>query len=339
MSAMMPGEAMMHLAVDGITALFSARSKYNDRCARKTLVNKTTLQSGDVRSRYVRGKVDQDYEVDYNHVLGKGCSGSVVSARCRSSGMQVAVKTYAKNTITQSQLDRLRSEVNIYLTMDHAHIATLLAIYENNDYVTLVMELCAGKELHERLCKKGSFSEEEARLAAREMCIAISHLHELGVVHRDLKLENWLYAHEGEYAPLKLIDFGFSLKWDQKQMMDRCLGSTNYMAPEVFYECYSEKCDMWSIGVIVYSLLVSSHPFRGADKSELEASIKCGEWSFPQNKLEAISEHAQDFVRGLLKLDSQTRMSAQQCLEHPWLQGEEVPPQPILRRTRSAMAQ
>lgn len=331
----------MNLVVDSVNAMFSAKARYTDKCARSKMVTRSTLRSGDNRNRYIRGIVNQDFDVDSDRVLGKGCSGAVVAARCRRTGREVAVKTYAKNEISKNRLDSLRSEVNIYLTMEHPHIATLLAVYESTDSLSLVMELCSGGELHDRLSKKSRFTEEEARRAAHQMCTAIAYLHQLGVVHRDLKLENWLYSNESEDAPLKLIDFGFSLKWDQKKLMSKCLGSTHYMAPEVFMECYSEKCDLWSFGVIVYTLLVGTQPFRAGNETELIAKIQEGQWSFPEDCGNGISGQARDFVQKLLTVDAQKRMSVEECLQHPWLQAADELPSLLTnfpRRTRSAMA-
>lgn len=317
----MPADAVGRLVASAISALSSTAARFSQRRKRKTLVTKATFRdASDAKVKYVRGVVDQDFEMESDCILGKGYSGSVLAARCRRTGRRVAVKPYSKREISESRLESLRSEVNIYMGMSHRHIATLLYVYESADALSLVMELCAGKELHGRLGKKKRFSEGEAARGAREMCAAVAYLHRMGVVHRDLKLQNWLYKSEAEDAPLKLIDFGFSLQWDRERLMKECLGSLNYMAPEVLQENYSEKCDMWSLGVIVYSMLVGTNPFRAATEGQIEGKIRSCDWSFPNDESHDISESARDFVGKLLTLDVTERMSAEQCLKHTWLQ-------------------
>jgi len=318
-------------AVDGLTALFTARS----RRASSRLVSSATLRDTEAQRRYKRGSVRQDFEVDADHVLGSGFSGEVVAARCRRTGTQVAVKSYSKNGMSSRGEASLRAEVNIYLAVHHPHIATLLAVYESEDDLSFVMECCTGGELFNRLAKKHHFTEAEAVQTARQMCSAIEHLHQLGVVHRDLKLENWLYESEAENAPLKLIDFGFALQWNRKKPMTAVVGTVDYLAPEVFLESYSEKCDMWSLGVLVYALLVGKQPFKAGSEEELIEQIKLAQWSFPkegettviqsQHRISTgsatgdISKSAQDFVQKLLTPHASERTSAKQCLQHPWL--------------------
>lgn len=308
-------------AVAGLAALFTAKH----RRASSRLVSSATLRDTDAQRRYKRGSVRQDFEVDDDRVLGSGFSGEVVAARCRCTGTQVAVKSYAKNGMSRSCEDYLRAEVNIYLTAHHPHIATLLAVYESSDDLTFVMDLCTGGELFNRLTEKHHFTEADAKQTARQMCSSIEYLHQHGVVHRDLKLENWLYESESANAPLKLIDFGFALQWNRKKPMTAVVGSDSYLAPEVFLQSYSEKCDMWSLGVLVYSLLVGKQPFKAATQEELIEQIKLAQWSFPKEGESAISKDAQDFVQRLLTPDVNERMSAKQCLGHPWLQATEFP--------------
>jgi len=127
-----------------LTAFFAGK----DKRTKASLVTKATLRDREARRRYKGGDVHQDFEVDGSCILGEGCSGSVFAGRCRRTGLQVAVKSYAKNKMSSSALESLRSEVNIYLMMHHAHIATLFTVYETPDSLSFVMELCAGSELY-----------------------------------------------------------------------------------------------------------------------------------------------------------------------------------------------
>jgi serine/threonine protein kinase len=228
--------------------------------------------------------------------------------------MDRAVKVYRKQELSLSRLHSLQKEVNIYLMLSHPNIVKLHNVYESNETVHLSMELCSGGELYTRLKQKGNFSEKSAARAAFQMLSAIEHLHMQGIVHRDLKLENWLYESDVEDAPLKLADFGFSTKWNGREPMHESCGTTSYLAPEVFQANYTEKCDMWSFGVIMFALLNGKMPFVGKDRELVDMIFEC-EYSFQNH----ISEEAQDFVEGLLKLNPENRMSASECLVHPWI--------------------
>jgi len=111
-----------------------------------------------------------------------------------------------------------------------------------------------------------------------------------------------------------LADFGFSTKWNGREPMHESCGTTSYLAPEVFQGNYTEKCDMWSFGVIMFALLNGKMPFVGKDRELVDRILEC-EYSFQNH----ISEEAQDFVEGLLKLNPENRMSASECLVHPWI--------------------
>jgi calcium-dependent protein kinase len=262
-----------------------------------------------------RKAVEQDFVVAPDRVLGTGCSGSVVVAVDRRSGAERALKTYRKRDLSTRALTFLRNEVTINAKLHHPHVANLSGVYENSDTLSLVMELCPGGEVYTRLKQRGVFSEWEAVHAAHQMLLAIEHLHLHNIVHRDLKLENWLYSEAGDDADLKLIDFGFSTQWDSSTMMTDDVGTTGYMAPEVLRGRYSDKCDMWSFGVIIFALLSGRMPFQGKSCEETHRRILDCDYSLPTH----VSDSARDFIEQLLIVDVSKRMSATQCLSHPWV--------------------
>jgi len=286
---------------------------------RNDIVEQSTLCCLDARSRYSHRSIEQDYDLHQSTVLGTGFSGPVTLAINKHTGQHSAVKSFDKQNITKKKMDFLRAEVNIYLQVDHPHVARLLHVYEEEEGLSLVMELCTGKELYHRLAKKKVFSEREAALATYQMCLAISYLHRHHIVHRDIKLENWLYESDAENAKLKLIDFGFSKLWDENTEMEQSCGSIAYVAPEVLGQHYTDKCDMWSLGVIVFMLLGGYPPFHSADATELISKIKKCDYSFRRDKWEHTTEYARDFIVKLLVSNPNDRMSAFQALEHPWM--------------------
>jgi len=288
-------------------------------CKGKSIVEENSLCNFDIRSRYSHRPVEQDFIVENTQILGQGLSGVVTKARNRITNQECAVKVLSKKGLPKHRLDNLRDEVNNYLKIDHPHIARLLHVYEDDDRVCLVMELCSGKELFDRLIAKKQFSEREAQQAVYQMLLAITYLHKHNVVHCDLKLENFLYENDKSGANLKLIDFGFSKTWGHTGQMTHRQGTPSYTAPEVFAGNYTSMCDLWSLGVVVFLLLSGQPPFPMGDDYEAQKKIMKGEFKFNQERWKHISEQGMDFVKSLLVVDPDERMSADQCLDHPWL--------------------
>jgi len=177
------------------------------------------------------------------------------------------------------------------------------------------------------LCKKSSFSELEASFVIRDVVSAIGHLHSIGVVHRDLKPENLIYLNEDLKSPVKLTDFGLAkFRGAGEQKMITACGTPGYVAPEILKEsAYGKEVDMWSVGVILYILLCGFPPFYSESTSELYNQIKNGEYEFPDPYWTEISFAAKDLVRKLLKVDPKSRLTAVQCLAHPWISGNVAP--------------
>merc|ERR1712159_352353 len=139
--------------------------------------------------------------------------------------MGYALKRISKKGVPSSTLQQLVAEVEIYLALDHPHIARLRDVYETGHEILLLTECCEGGELYDRLHRRKRFSEMEAALAVRQMLLAVGYLHAHDIVHRDLKLENFLYETKKTDATLKLIDFGFAKIWDPSRLMQASCGS------------------------------------------------------------------------------------------------------------------
>ncbi|CAJ1359790.1 unnamed protein product [Effrenium voratum] len=270
-----------------------------------------------VQGRYVtRRRLEDDIEVT-GKILGTGCSGEVLAAHFRDGPGRVAVKAYDLRLLDEAQRERLYAEVEVFLSLDHPHIARLLAVYESRTKLSLVMECMEGGELFDRVAHARQ-SEHQAAQATWHMLQAVSYLHRSGVVHRDLKLENFLYDASGSDF-LKLIDFGFSKFFHQKKHMKEALGTMNYVAPEVLRQRYClGSCDMWSLGVIVFVLLSGEMPFQGSDVGTARA-IKTGRFWMKPGKWFHVSKDGKDFVTRLLVVDPAKRMQAEDALRHPWV--------------------
>lgn len=273
-----------------------------------------------VSGRYhtVPRKVDDDYQVA-KKVLGRGYSGLVRMATSRTfpTGQRFAVKALELSKGGGKQNAHLESEVEIFLSMDHPHITRLYDVYKSEADMHLVMECMEGGELLRRVMEVKRFPERDAADALWQMLLAANYLHARGIVHRDLKLENFLYDGKGS-SHIKLIDFGFSKRWDPKKRMRTCCGTLAYIAPEVLRKSYGSQCDLWSLGVIAFALLSGCMPFHGPD-SVLTHNIRKGHYEMKPAKWKTVSENAVQFVQSLMQVNPDKRLTAQKALGHAWL--------------------
>ena len=150
---------------------------------------------------------------------------------------------------------------------------------------------------------------------------AISYCHAKSIVHRDLKPENILLdtKQDDQSASIKVIDFGASMRFDPTKKMNQVFGTAYYIAPEIFKFDYNEKCDVWSIGVILFILLSGKPPFTGDNDKEIIDSVKTGIFSISGNEWAGISADAKDLVKQMLTYDPNLRISAQEALNHEWI--------------------
>jgi calcium-dependent protein kinase len=287
----------------------------------KSVVDGKTLSSFDTRSRYSHRPLEDDFILETENILGEGFNGPVLKAHSRVCGKESAVKVLPKKGLLKHQLFNLHEEVNNYLKLDHPHIARLLHVYEDADRVCLVMELCSGRELFDKLMEKQQFSESEAKRAGYQMLLAVAYLHKHNVVHCDLKLENFLYESTSVNANLKLIDFGFSKTWVKKHQsaMSMGQGTLCYTAPEVLAGCFTEKCDIWSLGVVLFLMLGGHAPFPMDNEKEAHDKIALGEYDFKPEKWQLVSEVAKAFIGQCFCVNPDERMSADECLGHTWM--------------------
>jgi len=263
-------------------------------------------------------RLEDDYTLS-STVLGKGECGEVIMATRKGGDSQqrYAVKTYALAGIEPKRLSMLLSEVETFLYVDHPHIARLYGIYESTEQLHFVMESMEGGMLLDRFRVKGPFPEAEAIDTVWQILLALNYIHLHNIVHRDVKLDNFVYDHEGS-CHLKLIDFGFSKIFSSNTRMRKTFGTLLYVAPEVLEKSYTCQCDLWSLGVTTFALLAGHFPFMGND---LRSRIKDGRYDWKPEQWRGISEDAVDFVKSLLQVDPQQRLTAQAALEHRWIAG------------------
>ncbi|XP_024966498.1 CDPK-related kinase 5-like [Cynara cardunculus var. scolymus] len=272
------------------------------------------------------------YEV--GEEVGRGHFGYTVSATCKSgdrTGQKVAVKVIPKAKMTTAiAVEDVRREVRILQALaGHDNLVQFYDAFEDDDKVYIVMELCEGGELLDRiLARGGKFTEDYSKNVLVQILNVVSFCHLQGVVHRDLKPENFLLKAKDDDSQLKAIDFGLSdfVKPDEK--LNDIVGSAYYVAPEVLLRSYGTEADVWSVGVIAYILLCGSRPFWARTESGIFRSVLKTDPSFIEQPWPSLSTHAKDFVQCLLNKDPRKRMTAAQALSHPWIRdhnGVEVP--------------
>jgi len=272
-----------------------------------------------VSGRYHRSprKLEDDYEVTQK-VLGSGYNGVVrMGVNKVNKDLKCAVKAFKLAGLQGDKKQQLESEVEIFLVMDHPHVTRLFDVYESGDYLHMVMECMEGGELFDRVTELKQFSERDAADSVWQMLLALNYLHSHGMVHRDLKLENFLYDQKNS-SHLKLIDFGFSKVWEPSIKMHVSCGTLSYVAPEVLEKSYTSQCDLWSLGVIVFILLAGYMPFSGAEAVQTR-NISEGKYKMKPERWKNVSEDATNFVKSLLQVDPKKRLTCQSALDHTWV--------------------
>ncbi|KAL7003674.1 Cyclin-dependent kinase 4 [Sarracenia purpurea var. burkii] len=260
--------------------------------------------------------------------VGRGHFGHTCWAKGKKGELKnqpVAVKIISKAKMTTAiSIEDVRREVKILKALSgHKNLIKFYDACEDAQNVYLVMELCEGGELLDRILSRGGrYTEEDAKTIVIQILSVVSFCHLQGVVHRDLKPENFLFTTKEEDAPMKVIDFGLSDFIRPDQRLNDIVGSAYYVAPEVLHRSYSLEADMWSIGVITYILLCGSRPFWARTESGIFRSVLRADPNFDDSPWPGVSAPAKDFVRRLLNKDHRKRMTAAQALSHPWLRDE-----------------
>ncbi|XP_043716133.1 CDPK-related kinase 3-like [Telopea speciosissima] len=260
--------------------------------------------------------------------VGRGHFGHTCSAKGKKGelkGQLVAVKIISKAKMTTAiSIEDVRREVKILKALSgHPNLVKFYDACEDANNVYIVMELCEGGELLDRILSRGGrYTEEDAKVIVVQILSVVAYCHLQGVVHRDLKPENFLFTTRDEDAPMKLIDFGLSDFIRPDERLNDIVGSAYYVAPEVLHRSYCMEADIWSIGVITFILLCGSRPFWARTESGIFRAVLRADPNFDDSPWPSVSPEAKDFVKRLLNKDHRKRMTAAQALTHPWLRGK-----------------
>ncbi|XP_077823536.1 ribosomal protein S6 kinase alpha-1 isoform X13 [Macaca mulatta] len=259
-----------------------------------------------------------------------GVGSYSVCKRCvhKATNMEYAVKVIDKSKRDPSE------EIEILLRYgQHPNIITLKDVYDDGKHVYLVTELMRGGELLDKILRQKFFSEREASFVLHTIGKTVEYLHSQGVVHRDLKPSNILYVDEsGNPECLRICDFGFAkqLRAENGLLMTPCY-TANFVAPEVLKrQGYDEGCDIWSLGILLYTMLAGYTPFANGPSDtpeEILTRIGSGKFTLSGGNWNTVSETAKDLVSKMLHVDPHQRLTAKQVLQHPWVTQKDKLPQ------------
>jgi len=291
----------------------------------------TMLQTASVRSGFKAdaisrgqlivenpGDVRKLYDIEASK-LGEGTYGSVSRGKHRGTGVQRAIKTLSKGH--QKNIERFKQEIAIMKKLDHPNIIKLFETFEDSRNMYLVMELCSGGELFDRIIEAGHFCEADAAIVVQHILHAIFYMHKNGVCHRDLKPENFLFLSKASIDKnvLKIIDFGLSTRFEDGKAMTTKAGTPYYVAPQVLKGQYDRSCDLWSCGVIMFTVLCGYPPFYGKTDQEVLRKVRAGNFTFEPKDWRHVSDDAKALVKMLLRMDPTQRATAEEALQHEWI--------------------
>ncbi|EXB50311.1 Calcium-dependent protein kinase 9 [Morus notabilis] len=295
------------------------------------------------RTDTILGKPFEDIKNHYTFgkELGRGQFGVTYLCTENSTGRLYACKSISKRKlVSKNDKEDMKREIRIMQHLSgQPNIVEFKGAYEDKQSVNLVMELCAGGELFDRIIAKGHYSERAAASICRAIVKVVHNCHFMGVMHRDLKPENFLLSSKEENALLKATDFGLSVFIEDGKVYRDIVGSAYYVAPEVLKRKYGREMDIWSAGVILYILLSGVPPFWAETEKGIFDAILQGEIDFVSDPWPSISSSAKDLICKMLKQDPKKRITPSDVLEHPWIREGGAPDKPIDSAVLSRMKQ
>uniref|UniRef100_A0A8V0YH72 Myosin light chain kinase 2, skeletal/cardiac muscle n=1 Tax=Gallus gallus TaxID=9031 RepID=A0A8V0YH72_CHICK len=264
------------------------------------------------------GSVSSQYNLSSKEILGGGKFGEVHTCTEKQTGLKLAAKVIRKQGAKDKEMVLL--EIDVMNQLNHRNLIQLYDAIETPREIILFMEFVEGGELFERIIDDDyHLTEVDCMVFVRQICEGIRFMHHMRVLHLDLKPENILCVAATGHM-VKIIDFGLARRYNPEEKLKVNFGTPEFLSPEVVnYEQVSYSTDMWSMGVITYMLLSGLSPFLGDNDTETLNNVLAANWYFDEETFESVSDEAKDFVSNLIIKEKSARMSAGQCLQHPWL--------------------
>lgn len=254
-------------------------------------------------------------------VLGSGNFGVIRACIDLQTGERFACKTISKKKLEfWEDVEDVYREVQVMETLrDHPNVVKLVDTFEDEEEVHLVMQLCEGGELFDRITERKYYNERQAAKVIKTIAEVLLHMHALGIMHRDLKPENILLVSKRSDTKLRVIDFGMAYIFKQGERCTFRAGTPNYISPEVIAKNYGPESDVWSAGVILYILLCGLPPFWGDTTEAIFKSVLWGELDFETEPWPEVSDAAKDLVARMLHKKYTKRITPAEILKHPWI--------------------
>lgn len=248
--------------------------------------------------------------------LGRGGFGIVKKATVISTAATRAIKFLPKGAMKE-RMSTVRNEIEIMKLVDHPNIVKLYEVLEDDEHIYIVMEICKGGHLLSYVKASGRLSEVTAAICLQQVLYAIYYMHNHNIVHRDIKAENCLLVSRDvqSRSSVRLSDFGVSRIFKQGKMMHDRVGTLTHMAPEMFVKNYTQACDLWSTGVLMYHLLSGDVPWYCADREDMIAAIRNTPPTFGADWVDA-SQESLSLVSLLLTKNPRARYTVDQALNH-----------------------
>ena len=259
--------------------------------------------------------ISQHY--NFHSIIGKGTYGKIILSTAKyNPSLLVAIKAIPKEKYVNSS-----EEISLLKELDHPNIVKYIESFDTARYLYIVMEYCPGGELYDHILES-KLTEKDASSILCCLLKAINHCHSLNILHRDIKPENIMYSSKDPKAELKIIDFGLSKKAEGTIRMytNDIVGTPYYMPPESAKGIYCKSSDVWSLGILMYLLLTGYLPFGGNCKEEIVYKIeKFKGFNFENTIWSSISSEAKDLLTNLVNPSCESRISAYNALQHPWI--------------------
>lgn len=278
------------------------------------------------REASLAGSEDIRDKYDLGEKLGRGGFGEVLEAILKDSRKVRAVKVVdRKEEYLRSKFSRcamFHNEVAMLQQIHHPNIVRFWDVYQDTDFLYVVMDVCHGGEIFDRVVQMHHFSEVDASIVSSQILRAIGYLHDRCIMHRDIKAENFMFADKTAEASIQMIDFGFACTFKPGEIFSDLVGTVNYMSPELVNRQYTETVDVWAFGVLLFFMLVGRYPFNYPEGSRNKNDVfyKIKQTPLTWKSKDNLSTEAKSLVESLLAKTVAERLTcSRQALKHPWI--------------------
>ena len=293
-------------------------------CCGVTVMREEDINSLKIKKTKRRVSEIQNIDITKNYefisLLGNGTLGKVRLYRDKKNkNLLYAIKSLKKIFLSNSEIDLIKKEIDKLININNPNIIKYLGLYEDDYNIHILMEYFKGYDLSKiiALKKYNNYEEKDICEIICQLLQALKYIHKHNLIHRDIKPENIIFSDRKNYSSLKLIDFGFTNIYHKKRK--NLAGSPYYMSPEILEGNSCPQSDIWSLGIIVYHMLTGKYPFKGKTCEILYDNIKNQDFNLLNTLKLNCSDEAKDFLVKCLNKDCNERLTAEECLEHPWI--------------------